>query len=385
MSARPGWPLPPTELLALGSAEVVWCDLALLSAGGDAATVVVDAIGAQRLDDPLAAAVDALADRHVVLVCDNVEHVVDSARAMMVELLAHCPETRMLCTSQVPVGVPGERILPLTPLDVDGDAPAIELFLERAAAAGVLADRSTSTMASVAELCRRLDGLPLALELAAARTRSVPATEILRRLDNRFRLLRDDRTAGDARHHSLATAVTWSYELLGSREREVFEALAVFADSFTMQAAHAVCGAGDDELDTIDELAGLVDRSLLTMVDAPGGPRYRMLESLRAFGRERLHDTEAATAVRERWIGWYRTRDGAARQWPDQPRTNDRWCARSSRSSPTCAPCTSGPFENERLDVALGVVADLFWFAHHGQRYELLDWALDALAIPGAD
>ena len=90
----------------------------------------------------------------------------------------------------MPVGVPGERILPLTPLGVDGEAPAIELFLERAAAAGVHADHNSSTMASVTELCRRLDGLPLALELAAARTRSVPATEILRRLDNRFRLLR---------------------------------------------------------------------------------------------------------------------------------------------------------------------------------------------------
>lgn len=372
------------HLTTLGSAEVVWCDLALLSAGGDAATVVVDALGAPRRDDPVTAAVDALADRRVVVICDNVEHVVDSVRAMVKALLARCPNTRVLCTSQVPVGLPGERVLPLPTLDVDGDAPAVELFMERAAASGAVADRSIPAMASVAELCRRLDGLPLALELAAARSRSVPATEILRRLDSRLRLLRNDRTAADDRHHSLATAVTWSYDLLGTRARAVFEALAVFADSFTAEAAHAVCGATDDELDTIDELAGLVDRSLLTVIDTASGPRYRMLESLRAFGRERLNVTAAAPLVRERWSGWYRQLTARVAKAPLGP--DERALVRQMQSEfANVRAVHEWAVQNGRADVALGVVVDLFWFAHHGQRYELLDWALDALAIPGAD
>lgn len=372
------------QLAAEGADDVVWCDLALLSTGGDAATVLVDALGAPRQDDAAAAVLDAVTPRHMVLVCDNVEHVVDSTRDLLVTVLAAAPDVRVLCTSQVALGIGGERIIALDPLDVDGDAPAVQLFLERATAAGVVADLTPAMMASVVELCRRLDGLPLALELAAARARSVPLGEMTQRLDRRFRLLRDDRTEPDARHHSLATALAWSYDLLDRREQVVFESLAVFADSFTTEAAHAVCGEGDDEFDTIDDLAALVERSLLTMVETPHGSRFRMLESLRAFGRERLAARDSGPAVRHRWACWYRGLTARVARSPYGP--DERSLVRQMQAE----------FANVRAvhewavaardtELALGIVTDLFWFAHLGQRYEVLGWARDALALPGAD
>lgn len=364
-------------------ADVVWCDLALLSAGGEAATVVVDALGANRQDDPVAAVVDALTQRDVVLVCDNVEHVVESARTLVSQLLGRAPATRVLCTSQVPVGIAGERVVPLATLDVDGDAPAVQLFLERSGEAGGATTRDAVASAAVVELCRRLDGLPLALELAAARTRTVSASEILRRLDQRFRLLRDDRTGADTRHHSLSTALAWSYGLLGGRERAVFEALSVFADSFTADAAHAVCG-NDDDLDTLDDLDGLVQRSMLTMVDSSVGPRYRMLESLRAFGRDRLDETDAAVGVRERWSEWYRALTERVADAPRGP--EERALVRQMQAEfANVRAVHQWAVREVRVELALGIVSDLYWYAHLGQRYEVASWAIAALELPDVD
>ncbi len=267
--------------------------------------------------DPVTRLAAALHTRELLLVLDNCEHLGDAAAEVAARLLRAAPAIRVLATSQLPLGLPGEVVLPVAPLDPSTDAA--ELFLARAAAAapGHELDRGT-----VAEICRRLDGLPLALELAATRVRALGERDLLARLDHRFELLAAHR-GGPERQRTLRAVIDWSWELLTEPERTVLRRLAVPADGCDLTGAETIAAAGDDVRPTAVAglLSQLVDRSLLTVVPSPAGPRYRLLESVAAYAGERLSAAGELDAVRRRHrdhLLTLATRADAGLRGPDQ-------------------------------------------------------------------
>ncbi len=253
--------------------------------------------------------VDALRTRRLLLVLDNCEHVVDQAAELAGRLLRAAPELRILATGREPLGLPGEVLWSVPPLEVPAATaaadpaalhavPAVRLFVTRASAAapGFVLDRDTAD--AVAELCRRLDGLPLALELAATRVRALGVHELVDRLDDRFRLLAAGRRDSPARQQTLQAMIEWSWELLTEPERIVLRRLAVHADGCTVDAATQV--SAEDGIDVAGLLARLVDRSLVSAVHGAGGPRYRLLESVTAYCADRLTEAAETERIRER-------------------------------------------------------------------------------------
>ena len=232
-----------------------------------------------------------------LLVLDNCEHLIEAAAELVAFLIAATPDLRVLTTSRAPLAIAAERVYPLGEL---GSTAAAELFRERAVAArpDVRLDEGV-----VARIVGRLDGLPLAIELAAAKVRVMAVEEIDRRLADRFALLRGgDRSAPD-RHQALLTVIEWSWNLLDAAEQRALRRLALFHDGFTLEAAEAVLGAA-----AVDAVHGLVDQSLLSVRETPAGVRYRMLETVREFGRMRLADVgeeAAARAAQRRWAAAY--------------------------------------------------------------------------------
>ncbi|MFI2215026.1 BTAD domain-containing putative transcriptional regulator [Streptomyces sp. NPDC020141] len=222
---------------------------------------------------------DALRSRRILLLLDNCEHVIDSAAEVVRRILAAAPGVRVLATSREPIGLAGEAVWTVPPLS---QADAERLFARRASAAVPGFAVTEENAEAVAEICRRLDRLPLALELAATRVRALGVRELSARLDDRFRLLAGGRRGGPARHRTLRAVIDWSWELLADDERTVLRRLSVFAGGCTLDAAETVCGGRPDVL---DPLIRLVDRSLVTVAD---GPRYRLPESVAAYARERL-------------------------------------------------------------------------------------------------
>ena len=244
------------------------------------------------------AIVDMLQPRDLLLVVDNCEHLVEPIATLIDQILRSAPSATVLATSREPLAIAGERVHVVDPLDVSGlaaipldelaEVPAVALFMERARSVDARIELTAETAPAVAEICRRLDGIPLAIELAASRTHAIDITEIARRLDERLRLLRAVRRGADPRHSTLLDAISWSYDLLDPDEQRLFAELAVFAGAFDLEAAESVCG-GDDVLDL---LTRLTQRSMVTVRrPSSGGTRYEMLETLREFGRTRVDDS----------------------------------------------------------------------------------------------
>ncbi|MYX99070.1 AfsR/SARP family transcriptional regulator, partial [Streptomyces sp. SID486] len=267
--------------------------------------VPVSATGTRSPVHHLAA---VLRDRRMLLVLDNCEHVVDAAAELATLLLRTAPGLRVLATSQEPLGLPGEEVFLVEPLPT---ADAVQLFTQRAAAAAPgfsLAPDSCddSDRAAVTEICRRLDGIPLALELAATRVRALGVRELSARLGDRFRLLTSGRRGAPERQQTLRAVIDWSWELLSAPERIVLRRLAAFGDGCDLRAAEAVCaGDGVADFEVPDLVIRLVERSLVVVGDGPTGPRYRLLESVAAYATERLHEMEDLTAVRDRHLRHY--------------------------------------------------------------------------------
>ena len=246
-----------------------------------------------------------LADAESLVVMDNCEHVVDAVAGLVADILGRCPGVRVIATSREPLGIDGETLFALTPLavpetgaatvEVAGSA-AVRLLLDRAAAAGADLALDESTVADVVEVVRRLDGLPLAIELAAARLRVLSIAEVAVRLADRFRLLTGGRRTALPRHRTLRAVVEWSWDLLSPLEREVAECFSVFGSGATVDAVEAVCPSGSEGLE--DVLHALVDKSLLVAAQDTGGVRYRMLETLREYGTERLAEQGRLEAPR---------------------------------------------------------------------------------------
>jgi predicted ATPase/DNA-binding SARP family transcriptional activator len=261
---------------------------------GDPAGVPAAIAAALGLPDPNRLA-EMIGDHDLVLVLDNCEHVIGAAAEVAEGLLRRCPGLRLLATSREGLRVGGEVIWPVPPLAPDD---AVRLFLARAQASAAPIGLDDEHDA-IADICARLDGLPLAIELAAARTRAFPLTQIAARLNDRFRLLTGGSRTALPRQQTLRAVVDWSYELLFGDEQRVFERLAVLPGGCDVATAEAV--AADDDIavdDVADHLRALVDKSLVIAVPVAGGVRYTLLQTLAQYGRERL--TERGDAVRIR-------------------------------------------------------------------------------------
>src|SRR5215813_2013453 len=243
--------------------------------------------------------VDAVGDRHLLVVLDNAEHVLGAAAKLADAMMRSCPRVSVLVTSREPVGISGEHVFRVPPMAVppaDLAAPgelaafeSVQLFTQHAAMHTQGFVLNDANAAAVAAVCVRLDGIPLALELAAARLGSLSVPEISARLDQRFRLLtRGSRTALP-RHQTLRALIDWSYDLLNSGEQLVLDRLSVFAGGWTLEAAEAIASRGDTaDWQVLDHLAALVDKSLVQAEDLQGSTRYRLLETVRHYAAERL-------------------------------------------------------------------------------------------------
>jgi predicted ATPase/class 3 adenylate cyclase len=268
--------------------------------------------------DLVASLTESLADRRVLLILDNCEHLIDAIVDITDTLVRRCPRVQILATSREGLGIAGEGLMAVPSMSLPSDdatAPDLEalassdaalLFLDRARTVVPSFTLTDANASAIAQICRRLDGIPLAVELAAARVRSLPAQQIAARLDDRFRLLTGGSRTALPRHRTLRAAMDWSFDLLSPEEQALFPRLAVFAGSFTIEAAEAICSDDPvDEADVVDLLSHLVDRSLLVPEEGAGEARYRMLETIRDYAQERLADSGEASARHTRHRDWF--------------------------------------------------------------------------------
>ncbi|ORA38832.1 AfsR family transcriptional regulator [Mycobacterium aquaticum] len=279
------------------------CELAPLEQGSAvshavAATLRLQHIQGAGTDD---AVIDYLRRRDLLLVIDNCEHVLVGVARLMDVIVRNCPQVKILATSREALGVEGEQVLSVQPLP---EGAAAELFVQRARASRPDFDPDREPVGAVAEICRRLDGVPLAIELAAARTRAMSTIDITRRLD-RLRLLSGGSRGAHPRQQSVAATIDWSFQLLDEAEKAFFPRLSVFSGSFDLEAAHMVCADDATEDDTLDLLTRLVDKSMVIVRNTVGPTRYGVLETLRAYGRNRLQECALADEMAARHARYY--------------------------------------------------------------------------------
>lgn len=286
----------------------VWFhDLAPVADPDSVATAIASTlkVAPQPGASTIEAIVDWLRGRRLLMILDNCEHVMAPVAELVTAIAARCDTVTVLATSREPLGVAGERVVPVPSL-AGGDAVA--LFRERAGAADAGLVFAPGDEAVIATICERLDGIPLAIELAAARVRSAAPTELLARITDRFRLLRGSGRGGLERHQTLRATVAWSYQLLKDAEQALFDRLSVCAGTFDAAAAESIAADGVvDQLDVIDLLDSLVDKSMLIAERQPDGTRYRLLETLRQYGEEKLTDRGETALVRDRHLIHYVT------------------------------------------------------------------------------
>lgn len=310
-----------TSLAAVVAPEVAgdlgttpwWVDLQPVDDGDRIAAAIGDALGITVAGGGAAATMQlavTLGDRELLLVLDNCEHLAEDVALALDVLLPRCRGLRLLTTSREVIGVTSEHVVRLPPLalppiealaspDVLRSHAATALFLDRASLDATELD--DETRAAVASICRHVDGLPLAIELAAARSPALSPVGIDAALEDRFRLLTSRRRTVADRQRTLEASIGWSYGLLGGEEQQLLRALAVFPTGFDLTAAASV-GAEGDEPSTLDLLAGLIDKSLVAVQERASGRRYRLLESVRAFGEQELTRNDELDAARERHL-----------------------------------------------------------------------------------
>jgi predicted ATPase/DNA-binding SARP family transcriptional activator len=358
-------------------------ELAPLETAEAVADVTLVALGGRRQAgrSTLSSLADFAGDRRMLVVLDNCEHVHVEARACVEAIVSG--ESVVLATSRQPLAIPGEHLFPLGSLDDDA---AVTLFADRARAVDPSFVLGIANRDMVAEVCQRLDGMPLAIELAAARVRSLTVADIAQRLGARFRLLRGG-SGPDERHHTLHATVQWSYDLLDRRHRVLFDQLSVFTGGFSVDAVAAVCTDEHDRaidvFDAVDILDSLVARSMVVADRRRRTSRYSLLETLRQFGEQTLATSGNAAHRRDRHARHMLiVAEGARRQissadtaagmtafddaW-DNLRAAFDWLA-----------------SNDDVDGALRMVVACYWFAGPSFRFELLSWAERAIALAGA-
>ena len=319
--------------------------------------------------------VDALRHRALLLVIDNCEHVLDATAQLVTSMTRQCAGVRILATSREPLEVSGEHVFRLQSLT---DREGAQLFRDRALAAGAIGELNMETLTRVSH---RLDGIPLAIELAAARCGTMSPEDIERRLDDRFRLLRGSRRGRIERHQSLHHTVSWSYELLQPREQHVFDRLSLFAGGFTLEAARAVAGGeefGDVEVE--ETIAALVARSMVLAMDAENVTRYRLLETLRQFGEERLLASGETLVTRQRHARYFADfmKRAWAGLWSARPSFWTRAVGREYENLRVAAYAAVDLGDRESLGA---LMKPLYFWAWHSLRYEVGDWAEAALQV----
>jgi predicted ATPase len=279
-------------------ADGVWLvELAPIADASLVASAIAQALGVQlsSVRPPLDAVITYLKHKQVLLVLDNCEHVLDEARNVAAAILQTCSNVRILSTSREALHVAGEDVYRMPSLEL---VSAVTLFADRALSIEKRFALSNESRPHVEEICRRLDGIPLAIELAAARVNVLSPQQLVQRLDERFRILTGGDRSALARHQTMRALIDWSYDLLTEDEQRVFRALSVFAGGCTLQSAAAVCG--EDELVVLEWLSSLVEKSLLQAEPSVSGTRYQFLESIRQYACERLFALEKLGGSDER-------------------------------------------------------------------------------------
>ncbi|WP_433182851.1 ATP-binding protein [Actinoallomurus sp. CA-150999] len=328
--------------------------------------------------------IDHLRDAQALVILDNCEHLVPGCAVLADALLRSAPGLRILATSRQPLGVGSEQTLSVPTLPVSGDSvvagDAVRLFAERAEAVVPGFAVTEDNREIVERICRRLDGLPLGIELAAVRLRALSVQQLLARLDDRFRLLTSGSRAVLPRHQTLRALIDWSHGLCTEAERLVWARISVFSGGLDLEAAEQVCaGDGIAREDMLDLVGGLVDKSVLVREEHPGTVRYRLLETIRQYGRERLTASGTEDLVEERHRDYYRDLVARADEaWfgPDQVTWFDRLRLEHGNIRTAIDYCLSAP---EQIDAGLAIASRLrfYWIAaglvHEGRsRLEAL-------------
>jgi TolB-like protein/predicted ATPase len=339
--------------------------------------VVADLIGAVQQPGKTItqSVVDSLRHRSMLLVLDNCEHVLDAAAELAEAITTRCDGVRILATSRENLAIRGEQVFRLESLS---DEHGAVLFRDRAKAAGARGDLDMDTLA---RLSRRLDGMPLAIELAAARCASMSPEEIEQRFDDRFRLLRGSRRGRLERHQTLRNTVAWSYDLLEPLERQVFDRLSVFAGGFTLEAAEAVAGGDDlDPIDVKDAVTSLVDRSMVLASDTGDGTRFRLLETLRQYGEEQLVAAGDVARTQERHVRFFT--EFMSRAWSGLWSAEDPpWIRAIGREYENLRVAVYAAIDAGDREAVAAILKPLIWWAWHALRYEVGDWAKEALNV----
>jgi predicted ATPase/class 3 adenylate cyclase len=368
------------ELAPVGDPGAVWESVA--------ASLEVQPFPGRALDE---AVLEYLGPKRLVIVLDNCEHLLDAVARVVDAVAQRCPRVAILATSREGLALAGEQIVAVPSLglpagDADRDtlarADAVRLFCDRAHDAKSDFALTDHNAGAIAQLCRRLDGIPLAIELAAARVRSLTPEDLVERLDQRFRLLSRGSRGAIERQQTLRSTIDWSYDLLTATEREALDQLSVFAGGCDLTAAEAILSPGDgDVLDTADVLGQLVDKSLVDVDDNAGG-RYRLLETIRQYAQERLEASGDAPAVRRRHADHYVAVAEAA---GPHLRSRDQltWAPTVARDTDNFRAALDWAVEAPSPDHALRLVAPLT--VPVVRSAAATDWADTACSIPGAD
>ena len=360
-----------------------WIDLSPLRVTGMLPQFVAAALGIRELPDrpPLATLCDELASKRFLLVLDNCEHRLDEVRHLTDLLLQACPDVRILATSQAPLGVPGEHVHQVPPLSLpDPNTPlsvgqavryeAIALFVERGKEVRQGFQLTAENLESVVRICWRLDGIPLAIELAAKRLTSLSPKQIADRLDQRFQLLRPDHSHEPShsvavnRHRSLQALVDWTYELLPDPERQLWARMSVFAGDFSLETAEFMCRnmmASSSDFTILHALSTLVDRSIVVAEESKGVWRYRFLETFRDYGLLKLQSTGTEHEVRQRHLEWCLR---AVTKWKDVYCSSQevKWMEELATEYDEIREALNWSIEHRELDGALQLVGSLWWF-----------------------
>jgi predicted ATPase/class 3 adenylate cyclase len=334
----------------------------------------------------------ALGDLRSLLILDNCEHLVDEVARFTSSLLGRCPRLTVLATSREPLGIAAERILRLSGLTLPAEDTSVEnglgadsalLFVERAEAVGVGFDVAQWGSQCI-EICRRLDGVPLAIELAAARTNALSPQEILDRLDDRFALLRSRSRSATGRHETLEAAIDWSYDGLAEAEKAVLRRAAAFRGGFTLDAAEEACaGPGVESGDVLDVLSSLIDKSLVTSTMTTEGARYRLLETIREYAARRLAEADETGSAHSRhadwYLGWARRQAGLLQSGADQLTA----LARLEADHQNLRAVIERSIRSGDRDAALQMAGSLTWFWYvHAHFTECDHWSKALLTDP---
>ncbi|MEV4216771.1 BTAD domain-containing putative transcriptional regulator [Nonomuraea sp. NPDC049725] len=378
-------------------------ELASVQAGGELAQAALTAVGLRdqavvgdaRGGEPMDRLITALRERTVLLVLDNCEHVIEAAAAFAERLLGECRRLRILATSREPLGITGEVLWQVEPLALPAEgadaagiesSPAVRLLRDRADLVRKDIGSDADTLAALARICRALDGIPLAIELAAARLRTMSVDQLARRLDDRFRLLTGGSRTALARHKTLRAVVDWSWDLLTEAERAVLRRFSVFAGGATLEAAEQVCGDGETAGEAageqvFDVLTALIEKSLLLSDD--DGTRYRMLNTIREYAAGRLDEAGESERARRAHLAYF-TELGRSADPHLRTAAQLEWLATLEAEHDNIGAAARGAIAEGWAEEAMRLVGAVGWFWFlAGHRAEGTELAVAAASLPG--